>query len=84
MERAAKRRFERAQLESRALNLGDFPSYWPLPVRLKVLDPVDVLSVRVSVEFSAPLIVGVKTTVATHVAPAARVLGLRGHVSVSV
>jgi hypothetical protein len=38
--------------------------YWPLPVRVRVLEPVDVLSVIVRVEFSAPLMVGVKATVA--------------------
>ena len=55
-----------------------------MPVRLRALEPVDVLSVMVSVEFSVLLTVGVKVTVTTHVAPAASVLGLRGQLSDSL
>jgi len=44
--------------------------------------PAEVLSVRVSVEFSEPVMVGVKVTVTVQVAPAAKVFGLRGQLSV--
>ena len=48
--------------------------YWPLPVRLRVLEPAEVLSVMVSVESRVPLMVGVKVMVTTQVAPAGSVL----------
>ena len=69
-----------ARVEGVKLTVG----YLPVPVRPKSLEPVDVLSVMVRVEFSVSLMVGAKVTVATHVAPAAKVLGLRGQLSDSL
>jgi hypothetical protein len=46
----------------------------PVPLRLVVLDPAEVLSVTVSVALRVPVSVGVKVTLMLQLAPAARLL----------
>jgi hypothetical protein len=54
----------------------------PVPVRLTLWGLPLALSVKRSVAFRVPVAVGLKVTVAVHVAPGASVVGLMGHVLV--
>ena len=56
----------------------------PVPDRVMVSEPADTLSVSVTVAGKETAVNGMNVTVTMHVPPAAKVLGLSGHVEILV
>jgi hypothetical protein len=66
----------------RLVGVNDSAEVTPVPVRLTFCVPLPALSVKRRVALRAPVAVGVKVTVAVHVALTASVAGETGHVFV--